>query len=238
MSKENKKKRKNKDDKSESSRTYRVIYKIFARIVGWIFRIKVIGGENEPENGKFIVCANHTSATDAIVICFAFRKHQVRYMAKKELFSIPVLAPLIRLLGAFPIDRGGKDVGAIRTAVDMVNDGKCLGIFPQGHRYPCVDPRTTATKNGAALITARTGADVVPAYIMRKNNKFKLFRKTYVIIGERIPFEELAYDPDGSGEYARITSLIFDRVCTIGEEFAAERKRARAEKKAKKNKKK
>lgn len=229
MKKDKKEKKQKKN--GESSRVYRVIYKIFAGIVGCIFNIRVIRREEESDKGRFIVCANHTSATDAIVICYAFKKHQVRYMAKKELFKIPVLAPLIKLLGAFPVDRGGNDVGAIRKAVDMVKDGKCMGIFPQGHRYPCVDPRETKTKNGAALIATRAEADMIPAYIVRKNNKFKLFRKTYVIIGERIPFSDIGYDKEADGEYARITSLVFDKVCTLGEEFEAQRK---AKKEAKK----
>ena len=64
---------------------------------------------------------------------------------------------------------------------------------------------------------------------------FKLFRRTYVIIGEPIPFESLGYDPDASGEYARITNIAFDKICTLGEEFEAER---RAKKEAKEGKKK
>ena len=227
------KKEKNKKAQGETSRTYRVIYKIFAGIVGWIFNIRVIRREEESDKGRFIVCANHTSATDAIVICYAFRKHQVRYMAKKELFKIPVLAPLIKLLGAFPVDRGGNDVGAIRKAVDMVKEGKCMGIFPQGHRYPEVDPRTTKTKNGAELIATRAEADIIPAYIARKNNRFKLFRRTYVVLGERIPYESLNYNKDADGEYARITSLIFDKVCVLGEDFESEQK---AKKEAKRKK--
>ena len=231
------KKDKKEKKQGETSRSYKVIYKIFAGIVGWIFNIRVIRRVEESDKGRFIVCANHTSATDAIVICYAFRKHQVRYMAKKELFKIPVLAPLIKLLGAFPVDRGGNDVGAIRKAVDMVKEGKCMGIFPQGHRYPEVDPRTTKTKNGAALIATRAEADIIPAYIARKNNKFKLFRRTYVILGERIPYEDLHYDQNADGEYLRITSRVFDKVCQIGEEFEAERKAQKeAKKKAKKKK--
>ncbi len=214
----------------EGTRFYRVCYAFFAKIVGFLFHIRVEGAENEPDTGRFVVCANHVSATDPVVVCYAFRKHQVRYMAKKELFSIPLLSSLIRMLGAFPVDRGGNDVGAIRRAVEMVKEGKCMGIFPQGHRYPVVDPRTTKTKNGAALIATRAEADIMPVYIMRKNNKFKLFRKTYVIIGERIPFADLHYNPEADGEYARVTAEIFDKVCTLGERFAAEQ----AEKKNKK----
>ena len=201
---------------------YRVCYAIFSGIVGFLFQIRVIGAENEPQEGGFIVCANHTAASDPVVVCKAFRHHQICYMAKKELFRIPLFSGFIRKLGAFPIDRGGSDVGAIRKAVSLVEEGHCMGIFPQGHRYPGVDPRTTPTKNGAALICTRTHANVVPAYILRKGNRPRLFRRTYVIIGKMIPFEELGYDPEApAGEYARITGVIFDRVCGLGEEFAA-----------------
>ncbi len=217
------KEKKNKPKKTGSV-FYRIIYAIFAGLVGFLFRIRVTGRENEPDKGGFIVCANHISATDAVVLCYAFRKHQVRFMAKKELFKIPLLSGLIRVLGAFPIDRGGNDVGAIKTAVSMVKEGKCMGIFPQGHRYPGENPRETATKNGAALICTRAEADVIPVYIQKKNNTHKLFRKTNVIIGEKIPFEDFGYDPEASGEYARITGIIFDRVCTLGEEFLKETK--------------
>ena len=112
-----------------------------------------------------------------------------------------------------------------------------MGMFPQGHRYPGVDPRTTPTKNGAALICTRAEADVIPAYIMRKNDAFKLFRRTYVVIGKPIPYESFAYDPDAVGEYGRITGQIFDEICTLGEAFAAEHQ-AKRSKKAKKSKKK
>ena len=226
--------------KKTGSRSYRIIYAILAGVVGRIFNIRVVGRENEPDEGGFIVCGNHTSATDAIVLCYAFRKHQVRFMAKKELFKIPLLAPLIKFLGAFPIDRGGSDVGAIKKSVGMVKEGSCMGMFPQGHRYAGVDPRTTPTKNGAALICTRAEANVIPTYIMRKNNAFKLFRRTWVVIGEPIPYEELAYNPEESGEYARITGIIFDRICTLGESFTPElgKQMIRQEKKRKKQAKK
>ena len=156
-------------------------------------------------------------------------------MGKKELFKIPLLAQLIKLMGAFPVDRGGNDVGAIRKSIALVEDKKCMGIFPQGHRFPGVNPRETTTKNGMALIATKAKADVIPCYIWRKKNKFKLFRRTYIIIGERIPFESLEYNPDVAGEYVRITNIAFGKICDLGEEFT---KQLEAEKAAKKNKKK
>ena len=217
--------------KKGGTRAYRVIYAIFAGIVAFLFNYKVINRENERDEGGYIVCGNHVSATDAIALAYAFRKNQVHFMAKKELFKVPVLAPLIKLLGAFPIDRGGSDVGAIKGAIKLVSEGNCLGIFPQGHRYPGEDPRETKTKNGMALIATKTGADIVPTYIWRKKNRFKLFRRTYIIIGEPIPFESLGYDPEASGEYARITDMVFDKICTLGEEFEAARKQKKEKKK-------
>lgn len=216
--------------RSEGSRFYRACYAMFSKIVGWIFRITVINSENEPDEGGFLVCSNHIAASDAVIMCYAFRKHQVRLMAKKELFKIPLLASLIKMLGAFPVDRSGSDVGAIKKAVEMLKENKCVGIFPQGHRHPGVEPRTTETKNGAALISTRAEADMLPIYIWRKNNKPRLFRKTYVIIGERIPFDSLNYDASETGEYKRITDIVFDRICALGEGFD----HARTEKEKKK----
>ena len=229
------KRKREKKAKKGGTRTYRVVYWFFAGIVGFIFNYKVLNRNRERDEGGYIVCGNHVSATDAIALCYAFRKNQIKFMAKKELFKVPVLAPLIKVLGAFPIDRGGNDVGAIKKAVGIVKEGGCLGIFPQGHRYPGEDPRGTKTKNGMALIATKTGADIVPVYIWRKKNRFKLFRRTYIIIGETIKYEDLAYNSEASGEYARITDIVFDKICTLGENFEAER----AEKKnRRKNKKK
>lgn len=208
-----------KKNKPEASRAYRVCYAIFAGIVGWVLRIKVINRDAEPNDGGFLVCANHTSATDPVAIAYAFRKHQIRFMAKRELFKIPLLAQLIKMLGAFPIDRSGADVGAIKHAVEMIGEEKCVGIFPQGHRYPGQNPRETGTKNGAALIFSRSKCDIVPVYIHRKKNKFRLFCRTYVIIGERIPFESLEFSEAGTAEYRRMTESVFDKICTMGEGF-------------------
>lgn len=227
--------KKTKKTKKGGTRAYRVIYAIFSGIVGFLFNIKVVNGDREPDDGGYVVCANHVSATDPIALCYAFRKNQVFFMAKKELFKVPILAPLIKVMGAFPVDRGGSDVSAVKTAISLVNEKKSMGIFPQGHRYVGVDPRGTKTKNGVALIATKTGADILPCYIWRKKNKFKLFRRTYVIIGERIPFASLNYNPDASGEYARITDIAFDKICTLGEEFEADLK---AKKNNKKNSKK
>jgi 1-acyl-sn-glycerol-3-phosphate acyltransferase len=198
-----------------SSKFYRAVYAMFAGLVKILFNIRVIDGQNEPDEGGYLICGNHVSATDAVVMCYAFKKNQARLMAKKELFKIPVLAQLIKLLGAFPIDRSGGDIAALKKAISMIKEGKSIGIFPQGHRYPGVDPRTTPVKNGVGLIARRAGCAVVPVYIMRKNNTFRLFKKTYIIIGESISAEDLA-----GLDNTAVAELVFNRICTLGENAA------------------
>ncbi len=205
--------------KKGGSRGYRIVYTLFAWLVRIFFNYKVIGKERERAEGRYIVAANHVSGTDPVALCYAFHKNQICFMGKKELFKIPVLGWLLKFFGAFPVDRGGSDVGAIKKAVKIVDEGRCLGIFPQGHRYPGEDPRATKTKNGMALIATKAAADIVPVFLWRKDNKFKLFRRTYIIIGDPIPFDSLAYNPDEKNEYSRITDIVFDKICTLGENF-------------------
>lgn len=195
---------------------YSGIYKVLAAPVRGLFRCSVEGLEKLPADGGAILCANHTSLLDVVVMSAALNR-QIRYMAKKELFKIPLLAQLIRALGAFPIDRGGADVAAIRRTISMVEEGELVGIFPQGTRHPGVDPRTTEVKNGVGMIAYRAKSTVVPVFIKTKNNKTKLFGKTKIIVGDPIRYGELGYEKGGNAEYKAASELIFDRICTLGE---------------------
>ena len=190
---------------------YAFMKKLLAGLIRKLWRVRVCGEENESEGTAYLICANHQSLLD-VVLLGASIKHNPKYMAKKELTKIPLLWQLIKALGAFPVDRKGSDVGAIKKAIATVKEGKSVGIFPQGHRYPKVDPRSTPIKNGSGLIISRAECDVVPVYILRKKNTFRLFKKTYVIIGDKIDFATLK-----GKDNAEITNIVFDAICTIGE---------------------
>jgi 1-acyl-sn-glycerol-3-phosphate acyltransferase len=140
-------------------------------------------------------------------------------MAKKELFKIPLVNKLVAALGAFPVDRGGADVSAIKKAIGMLQSGRCIGIFPQGHREKGKTPLEANLKNGAAMLAARTGATILPCCIKAKKNRFAFFRRIDVYVGKPIPFEELCYDHEKSGEYTRMTSYMFSKVCELYENF-------------------
>ena len=201
------------------SKFYIWICKYFGPVVRFLFRIHSHGSENEPkqEDGPYILICNHISNEDPVFLCASLKNQQPHYMAKKELFKVPLVNKLVAALGAFPVNRGGADVSAIKNAIKMLQSGKCIGIFPQGHREMGKTPMEANLKNGAAMLAVKTGATVLPCCVKTKKNRFAFFRRVDVYVGKPIPFEEFAYDPDGTGEYARITSYMFDKVCELYE---------------------
>lgn len=199
------------------SKSYSNLQKILGGFVRFIFRAHAHNIENEPsENeGQYILVSNHISNVDPIILCSVLKKQQPHYMAKKELFKVPVLKGIIKAMGAFPVNRGGVDVSAIKHSVKLLEEGKCVGIFPQGHRYKGVDPKETSVKTGAAMLACKTQTQILPCFLKTKKRKIALFSRVDVIVGKPISFEELSFDPEGKGEYARISKLIFDRVCEL-----------------------
>ena len=123
------------------------------------FRGQVHGIENVPCKGPLIVVANHASDFDPPIVSCAVRR-PVSYMAKEELFKVPVLAPAIRAYGAYPVKRGSADRSAIRAALQQLDNGWAVGIFLQGSRTP--DGRIPSPKLGAALIAAKAQAPLLP----------------------------------------------------------------------------
>ena len=182
------------------------------------FGYRIIGRENIPEGGC-VVCPNHIQLSDPPFAAVALsHRTPLRLMAKKELFRIPVFNWMIRALGAYPVNRGGADVGAIRHTIRMLEDGKTVGMFPQGHRNNGVDPRTTKIHAGAAMIALRAGVPILPVFIRVPDNRMRAFCRKEVIIGKPITPEEMHYDPEAPGEYDRIMRMAFERVCALGDE--------------------
>ncbi len=124
-------------------------------------RFRVVGAELVPAAGPLIIACNHVSYLDPPTLGAACPR-PVLYMAKVELFRIPVLGPLIRALGAFPVDRSRGDVAAIKAAARVLQAGAVFGIFPEGGRNP---ERTKQAQMGVALLASLSGAPVIPAYV-------------------------------------------------------------------------
>jgi 1-acyl-sn-glycerol-3-phosphate acyltransferase len=205
-------KRKTKD----TTPLYQVLKVIVSPIYRLLFNVRVKGKENVPREGGVLLCPNHIGALDVIsigVVC----PRQITCIAKKELFAIPVLGWLIKALGAVKIDRGGGDVGAIKTAVNAIGHGKTVVIFPQGHRYPGVNIATTPVRGGAGLIAYHAKCDVVPVCINIKKGKYGLFRKTEIIYGKPIKYCDLGFDEGGRDEYTKATEKVFSEIVSLGD---------------------
>ena len=196
--------------------TYMKLYKPLAPFFRFVMRLRPHNVENVKREGGLIICSNHISALDVLSIA-ATSPRQLTFSAKKELFSIPVLSSIIKMLGAVKIDRGGNDVGAIRTSVSAVQSGKAVAIFPQGHRYPGVKPETTPIKNGAAMMVYHAKCDVLPVYIQTKKARFMPFRKIDVIYGKPIPYESFGFTSGGRQEYERVGKMIFDAITELSD---------------------
>lgn len=155
----------------------------------WCFSIvwhpfKVVGKENLPTEGAFLLYANHQSAQDPMALS-TYLPRIIHFMTKKELFDMKVVKPLVTWLGAFPVARGGNDLGAIRTAMDYLKKGEAVGIFPEGHRF--TDGEIHAARNGVSMLALRTNTPVVPVRIV---GDYRAFHRMSIVVGKPIMLGE------------------------------------------------
>ena len=140
------------------------------------------GRDNIPKDTTVIYASNHRSYADPPLVGTGTRG-KLSFMAKEELFKKQPFAWLIRSLGAFPVARGKGDTGVIDTAVEKLNSGRSLMIFPEGTRSK--DGKVHKGHTGAALIAARSGKPIVPVGVVY-GEKLKFRTKLTVKYGEPI----------------------------------------------------
>ncbi|MEX1324797.1 MAG: lysophospholipid acyltransferase family protein, partial [Synechococcaceae cyanobacterium] len=119
-----------------------------------------------PQEGALVVVANHGSHLDPPLLGHALGR-PVAFMAKAELFRVPLLGPIIRACGAYPVSRGASDREAIRTAGDRLDEGWAVGVFIDGSRQR--DGRVNHPQAGAALLAARAGVPLLPVAILNSH---------------------------------------------------------------------
>lgn len=179
---------------------------IVAGFMKIIFRIEVKGLENIPKTGSAILCANHISNWDPVLLQ-AFIKRHIYFMSKEELFRVFFVGWLLKKLGAIPVKRTGSDLTAIKLSFKTVNGGEMLGIFPTGQREKVKGEGEV--KSGVGLIAGKTKAPVIPIHI---SASFKPFSKVVLNIGRA----EVFAPPEGekvNAEMAEVFSKeIYQRI--------------------------
>jgi 1-acyl-sn-glycerol-3-phosphate acyltransferase len=134
-----------------------------------LLRMEVRGGEHVPATGPVILAANHESIWDPFVLG-VLTERPIHYMAKEELWHYPVLKQAMNGFGAFPVDRGGGDVQALRHGVALLERGEVLGLFPQGTSK---QDRPRRYHRGAARLALLTGAPIVPVKLTGTRGIFR-----------------------------------------------------------------
>lgn len=165
---------------------YRIFRFLFRCLFYSIFRLKVVGTENIPNDGAVILCANHISYLDPPIVGTPLVR-KVHYMAKAELFRIPLLGWLIKQFGAFPVTRGGVSREAIRYSLKLLNEGRMMGIFPEGSRKNAGG----MGKKGAASLALKSNATVIPVAII---GNYKIFQRMIMVYGKPISLTEFKED--------------------------------------------
>ena len=168
------------DDSPRTSWLYWFGRFLFMIIFDLVYRRRVIGSANIPGEGGVIIASNHASLADPPLVGSSISR-PLYFMAKRELFGVPVLGFLIRRTNAFPVKRGARDTAAFRSALRVLDDGKSLLVFPEGTRSK--DGGFGKAKPGLGMLACLARVPVVPVRLINSNNLSKLAPIT-VIIGK------------------------------------------------------
>ena len=178
---------------------YKIIVGILKFLVFIIFDLKVHNAEriNDTKDG-LIACGNHISMIDPVILAVS-SKRQIHFMGKKELFENKFLGFVFKGLGAFPVDRQGISLSAIKSSLQVLNQKKVLGIFPEGTRVRQYNEDNA--KPGIALIANKAKVNILPFYI---KGTYKFRGKIEIFFGEETNYFEVF---DGKASTEKYTEI-------------------------------
>ena len=161
----------------------KIVYKFISQffvfpIYKFIFRGRLIGRENIPQEDSFIMVSNHGSLLDPPILGHSLGCN-ISFMAKAELFKIPILGFIIKACGAYPVKRGIADKNTIKTACEKLSKNKSIGIFIDGTRQK--NGRVNKPKQGAALLAFRNQKLLLPVAIINSHRlvRFRFFLPSF-----------------------------------------------------------
>lgn len=168
----------------------RGLFRLLFQIKGW----KIEGAEKLPSLGPVILAVNHVSMWDPVLVGCGLQR-QVCYMAKEELFTVPLFGSAIRKCGAFPVKRSQSDTGAIRQALEILKGQQVLGLFPEGTRSKTGEMQKGLP--GMVLLMDKAKAPIVPIRVYGTQHLLRQARgKIGMIVGDPIT-PEMLQPPEG-----------------------------------------
>lgn len=198
-----------------------------SRVFVWSFlkiwhRFSCEGTANIPATGGVIIAANHASFLDPPAIGANVFHRIVRFMARDTLFKPGFPTWLLNRLAVMPISRGKGDLAALKKAIQILKDGGCLGLFPEGTRT--LDGNLQPAKGGIGFLIAKAGVPVVPAYLegtfeaYPKGGRFLRPLKVRLRFGPAILPEEIAKLGSDRDSYEKVAALVMERIAALRDE--------------------
>ena len=191
---------------------YELVSKVFVLpIYKFLFKGRLIGRDNIPQKDSFIMVSNHGSLLDPPLLGHALGRN-ISFMAKAELFKIPLLGFIIKACGAYPVKRGIADKNTIKTACKKLSNDNSIGIFIDGTRQK--NGRVNKPKQGAALLAFKNQKLLLPVAIVNSHKliRFKfcipLFSKIVIKVGKPVQPPQTSSRDD----LLSVTMLLQDRI--------------------------
>ncbi|WP_305121079.1 1-acyl-sn-glycerol-3-phosphate acyltransferase [Saccharibacillus sp. JS10] len=157
----------------------------FARLLLRGFgKFEIVGADKLPKEGGYVITCTHRGWMDVVALGCSLLPTEVHFMAKKELFQKKIADKFLRDINAFPVDRENPGPSTLKVPIQLLKQGKTIGIFPSGTR----SSEDVPLKRGAVTIASMAKMPIVPAaYIGPKGLKDLLKgTKTMIVIGEPI----------------------------------------------------
>lgn len=194
------------------------------------FPTKIIGRKNLPKKKKAILTCNHRSNSDIVVID-GYMHRRPYTLAKHTLFEKKFKGAVLKSYGAIPVNRESVGLSTVKTVLNVLKKDKWLLIFPEGTRKDISDDEQMSLKNGTAMFALKSGAPIVPMWLIKKP---KVFSRNVLLIGEPFSVEQFAGQKITSEVLGEVSKIISQKMQELRDDYLKQQQEKKEKKLAKK----